>query len=95
MSAYIIVFIEKTNDLEQLKAYRKLGFKTMAGHTAKPLAIYGRQRVVEGPDFESVAMIEFPTFEEAEAWYDSPGYQEAVQHRLKGATCRAVIVEGL
>ncbi|MGO4498231.1 DUF1330 domain-containing protein [Paenibacillus sp. 2RAB27] len=38
--------------------------------------------------------MEFPSFEEAETWYYSPAYQEAVKHRLKGAAYRGIIVEG-
>ncbi len=42
-----------------------------------------------------MAILEFPTFEEAKTWYDSPAYREAREHRLKGADYHAVIVEGL
>jgi uncharacterized protein (DUF1330 family) len=31
----------------------------------------------------------------ARSWYDSPAYQTAVQHRLKGADYRVIFVEGL
>ena len=37
----------------------------------------------------------FPGFEEAKAWYDSPAFREARQHRSKGAEYRAVLVEGV
>jgi uncharacterized protein (DUF1330 family) len=40
-------------------------------------------------------MLEFPTFRAARAWYDSPAYQAASQHRFKGADYRAIIVEGV
>jgi uncharacterized protein (DUF1330 family) len=33
--------------------------------------------------------------EAARRWYDSPAYQDAVQHRFKGAIYRGLIVEGL
>jgi uncharacterized protein (DUF1330 family) len=38
---------------------------------------------------------EFPTFEAAKAWYDSPAYREAREHRFKGANYRAFIVQGV
>jgi uncharacterized protein (DUF1330 family) len=38
--------------------------------------------------------LQFPTVEDAKAWYHSPGYQAAAVHRRKGADYRAVIVEG-
>jgi uncharacterized protein (DUF1330 family) len=34
-----------------------------------------------------------PSVEEARAWYDSPAYQEAAQHRFRGAVYRGLIVE--
>ena len=40
-------------------------------------------------------MLQFPTMEEARAWYNSPAYQAALVHRRKGADWRAFIVQGL
>jgi uncharacterized protein (DUF1330 family) len=37
--------------------------------------------------------LEFPTFKEAEAWYDSSAYQAAVVHRFGGAKYRTFILE--
>jgi uncharacterized protein (DUF1330 family) len=31
----------------------------------------------------------------AKAWYDSPAYQDAKQHRLRGADFRILLTEGL
>ncbi|MFI8523085.1 DUF1330 domain-containing protein [Promicromonospora sukumoe] len=39
-------------------------------------------------------MIEFPTAAAARAWYESPAYQAAAEHRFKGAIFRVVPVEG-
>ena len=59
------------------------------------LARFGACEVKEGAGVESVAIIEFPTFAEAKAWYESPVYQEASQHRFRGGDYDVVIVEGL
>ena len=56
----------------------------MAGHSATYLARWGGYEVKEGAAVEGVAIIEFPTFAEARAWYESPAYQEASQHRFRG-----------
>jgi len=53
-----------------------------------------RQGKTEGATVEAVAILEFPTFAEAKAWYAGPAYQEASQHRFKGGDYSAVIVEG-
>ena len=67
----------------------------MAGHRMSVLAAYGRQEVLEGPDAEGVVIVEFPSFEEAKAWYESPAYRDAREHRFRGADYRAMIVEGV
>ena len=74
---------------------RRAGPKFLAGHTIKFLAQFGRFEVKEGGGVEGVAILEFRSFAEAEAWYESPAYQNASQHRHKGEDYSAVIVEGV
>jgi hypothetical protein len=40
-------------------------------------------------------MLEFPTFEEAKAWYSNPAYQAASAHRFKGADYRTIVIDGV
>jgi uncharacterized protein (DUF1330 family) len=61
----------------------------------KVLAAYGRQEVLEGPEIEGVVVVEFPSMAEARAWYDSPAYRAAREHRFRGADDRAALVEGV
>jgi uncharacterized protein (DUF1330 family) len=68
---------------------------TLGTFGMKPRAIYGKHKVLEGAEIEGMVIIEFPTFEEASAWYESPAYQEAREHRFKGAEYRCVIVQGI
>jgi uncharacterized protein (DUF1330 family) len=75
--------------------YTPLAGASLAGHPIKVLAAYGEQEVLEGKPAEGVVIVEFPTFAEAKAWYDSPAYREAREHRFKGADYRAIIVEGV
>ena len=56
---------------------------------------FNNEEVLEGPEVEGVVIISFPSFKEAKAWYDSPAYREAREHRFRGADYRAVIVEGV
>ena len=94
MAAYIVFTRERTTDPAALAKYSEKAGATLAGHPAKVLAVYGRQEVLEGPPVEGVVILEFPTFAEAKAWYDSPAYCEVREHRLRGSEYRAVIVEG-
>ena len=75
--------------------YSGLAGASMAGHAATPHVVYGPHEVLEGPDVEGIVVVSFPTTEEAKAWYDSPGYTAARQHRFKGAEYRVVLVQGL
>jgi len=95
MSAYIVFTRDKMIDPKEMELYGQKAMAASAGHNMKPLAIYGRHEVVEGPDVEGVVIVEFADMDAAKAWYHSPAYQDACQHRFKGATYRAVIVEGV
>jgi uncharacterized protein (DUF1330 family) len=61
----------------------------------KPLAAYGALETLEGEAADGLVLLEFPTADDARAWYASPEYQEAMAHRLKGADYRCLLVEGL
>jgi uncharacterized protein (DUF1330 family) len=75
--------------------YREAARPAAAGHPLKPLAPYGKQEILEGATIEGAVILEFPTIEAAKAYYYSPDYQDAAQHRFLGADYRVFIVEGL
>lgn len=94
MPAYMVFIHEKTLDQTELEAYWAKVAATLEGRPIKVLASYGRHVTLEGPSVEGVVIAEFPTLEEARDWYRSPAYQEAAQHRFRGAAYRGLIVEG-
>ena len=52
--------------------------------------------IMEGDvPFARVVIVEFPTMEQAKAFYNSPEYQEARSHRLGAADFNMVIVDGV
>jgi uncharacterized protein (DUF1330 family) len=67
----------------------------MAGHQVKALAAYGRIRSTDGPHTDGAVILEFPSLEAAEAWYDSPAYQEAIVHRFAGGDYQTFIIQGV
>lgn len=95
MAAYIVFVREKTRDQADMDEYTPKARASFAGHPFTTLARYGRQEVLEGPEVEGVVIVSFPTFEQAKAWYNSPAYREAREHRFKGADYSAVLVEGV
>src|ERR1700731_4396352 len=94
MSAYLVFTREKTLDEAELKIYWDKIRATFAGHQVKVLVNYGRLEVLEGDPVEGVVILEFPTFEAAKAWYESPAYKSIVGHRFKGAIYRGFIATG-
>ena len=93
MTAYLILFLEEIVDPDEMAAYGRKA-RGAPNSTAKPLVVYGRKVVMEGPDLEGVAMLAFDSLDAARAWYGSAHYQAALPHRLRGARSRVVIVEG-
>ncbi|WP_448107322.1 DUF1330 domain-containing protein [Pseudomonas azerbaijanoccidentalis] len=94
MSAYVIFIREHTTDAEQMQQYAQKAPLARTGHDITRLAFYGQLEVLEGPPAEGVAILRFPDMAAARAWYDSPAYQEARQHRFNGAEYRMLLVEG-
>ncbi|MBA1272468.1 DUF1330 domain-containing protein [Stutzerimonas azotifigens] len=94
MPAYFVAIRESTQDAEELKIYSEKAAQARTD-ALMPLAFYGPFRMTEGEPMEGAVILQFPTFEDAEAWYDSPAYQEAVVHRFRGATYRTFIIQGV
>jgi uncharacterized protein (DUF1330 family) len=86
----------RIDDPVQYKRYTDLVPAIIARHGGKVLARGGKFRVMEGPDtFRRFVVIEFPTFEQAVACFESPEYQEAAAHRKAGGgIVENVIVDG-
>jgi uncharacterized protein (DUF1330 family) len=96
MPAYML-FIrdEPVRDEAEMAEYQRINRETPNRFPLKPLVVYGATEAVEGPAPDGVIMLEFPSVADAKAWYESPGYQAALPHRLKAADYRAFIVEGV
>jgi uncharacterized protein (DUF1330 family) len=95
MATYIVFTREKTTDKSELEIYSQSIGSTLVGHPITTLAAYGNQVILEGSKTEGTVIVEFPSKAEALAWYNSPEYQQAAQHRFKGAIYSAVLVEGI
>lgn len=95
MTAYVVFTREHTTDEAELKLYAEKAGAARQGHAMTPLAHYGRIDMLEGAPIEGCVILSFPTMTEAHGWYDSPAYQAALKHRLKGSDYRVFIVEGV
>jgi uncharacterized protein (DUF1330 family) len=93
--AYVILVRDRMVDADEFATYGQKARGAREGHAVTPLAFYGKHEVLEGPEVEGAVILKFPSFAEAQAWYHSPAYQEALKHRLAGAEYRVLIVEGV
>ncbi|HET8692094.1 MAG TPA: DUF1330 domain-containing protein [Steroidobacteraceae bacterium] len=95
MKAYVIVNVN-VRDPERYKDYIKAATPTVAAHGGRYIVRAGRAERLEGDvDIHRLVVLEFPSFAQARAWYDSPDYREALAIRQSCATAELVIVEGM
>ncbi|MEQ6436806.1 DUF1330 domain-containing protein [Comamonas sp. w2-DMI] len=94
-SGYIIAHVDITRP-EQYDEYRKWSTAAMQAHGAEVCVRGGRMAVLEG-DFapQRVVVLKFPSFEAAQAFYDTPEYRKARQAREGAALMRMICVEGV
>jgi len=79
------------------------GYKEYVAANAEPLRKYGGRFIVRGGKHETRSgterqrhvIIEFDSFEQAKACYDSPEYQAAAKIRDENGVVDLVIVEGV
>ena len=94
--AYVIVEM-KVADAEQYKQYMAAAPATVKAHGGEYVIRGGRYETLEG-DWQParVAMLKFPSFEQARAWYDSEQYRAARAKRA-GSTeyFNMIVVEGV
>lgn len=95
MSAYAVLVRDRITDPDALAQYQHDAPAARAGHAMTPRAFYGTVETLEGAAVDGAVILEFPSMAEARAWYDSPLYQAALVHRLKGAEYRVFLVEGV
>jgi uncharacterized protein (DUF1330 family) len=95
MSAYVVYVRDRILDADAFRKYEESAAAASDGHPVTPLAFYGAVETLEGPAVDGAVILQFPTVADARAAYDSPEYQDALQHRLKGADYRVFIIEGV
>jgi uncharacterized protein (DUF1330 family) len=94
MTAYVVIIRNQTVDARHFEQYFALAPLAPAQH-ASYVAKNSEFEVLEGPPAETVVIVSFPSMREARAWYRSDEYQQAVQHRLKAADYRTLLVDGV
>ena len=95
MAGYVIAEAEVL-DQEPYQEYVRANTETVTRHGGRFIVRGGRCEVVEGNrPLHRLVVIEFPSFEDAKAWYESPAYQAVLPIRHKHArTIFVAITEG-
>jgi uncharacterized protein (DUF1330 family) len=94
MPAYVIALIDVT-DQEQYSKYTQATPAVIAKFGGKFIIRGGKTVTLEGPDEKRrMVVIEFPSFETAQAFYHSDEYQEAKRLRSGAAIGTFIVADG-
>jgi uncharacterized protein (DUF1330 family) len=95
VAAYVIVEVNVT-DPQLFAEYAKDVPASIAAYGGKYLVRGGATETKEGgwaP--KRVVLLEFPSIDQARKWYDSPEYKPLLAMRLKAASAKLILVEGV
>jgi uncharacterized protein (DUF1330 family) len=94
MSAYLVATGTVKNP-EAYQEYRVLAAAAIEQYGGRFIARGGKSEVLEGSfPGPRVVIVEFPSFDRAQEFFNSPEYQAARQKRLAVADLNLIIVEG-
>jgi uncharacterized protein (DUF1330 family) len=95
MPAYVLFIREGAiHNQSEMDIYRGMNREQPSDPKLTALVVYGAIEALEGVAPDGLVMLQFPTVEDAKAWYNSPAYQAAIPHRRGAADYRAFIVQG-
>ena len=93
--AYFLVQSDVSN-AQQYAEYAKLTGSIVEKFDGRFLSRGGRSATLEGRQAPSrVVVIEFPSYERAQAFYNSPEYRKTKKVREGAATLQVVLAEGM
>ena len=95
MSAYVIVQVD-VKDPARYEDYKKMVPPSLEKFGGRFIVRGGRTHTLEG-DWapKRFVMVEFPSVEQAKAWWDSPEYRAARDLRWATAESQMIIAEGI
>ena len=95
MPAYVVVEVE-VNDPDRYEDYKKMVPPSLEKFGGRFIVRGGKTHTLEGgwaP--KRFVMVEFPSVEQARAWWDSPEYRAARDLRWATAESQMIIAEGI
>ena len=95
MPAYVIAEVE-VEDPERYEEYRKRVPAIIAAYGGRYIARGGRTEVLEGPwSPKRLVIVEFPSLERAQAWWNSPEYAPVKALRQSCSRAKMIVLEGV
>ena len=95
MAAYLISDVS-VRDADAFQTYRTRAAASIAQHGGKYLVRGGEIDPLEGTwKPRTIIIVEFPSIEQARAWYGSPEYASALEVRDQALSRNLVLVDGI
>ena len=95
MSAYVIVEVSIQNHSEY-EEYKKLTPAAIAAFNGRFVVRGGQTTTLEGDwNPQRIVILEFPTIQRANEWWNSELYNKAKEIRQRAAKTKMIIVEGV
>jgi uncharacterized protein (DUF1330 family) len=95
MAAYIVVEVD-VHDSERYESYKAMVPPSLEAYGGRFLVRGGKVETLEG-DWapKRFVMVQFPSVEQAKAWWASEGYAQAKALRQATATTQMIVAEGV
>lgn len=95
MAKGYIIFTEHITDADAIAAYSQAAIPSVIAAGATPLIAGPAERVAEGEwHGHTTVLLEFPSLDAANAWYDGPEYQAVIGQRHGAAVSNVAVFEG-
>lgn len=95
VKAYVISECEVLNE-DLANEYGAHAAASIDKYGGQYLAVMAKPKVVEGKSTkQQIVIVEFPSLERAQKWYESPDYAEALKLREKALDRRLMFIEGV
>ena len=94
MSAYLLAFVRTHNEEAMNRDYMMQAHAIVSKHGGKALVVNENVRAIEGKLPEGrMVIVEFPSMENAEAFYADPDYQPLIETRKMYSDSDAIIFD--
>ena len=91
---YAVILLDVA-DPDMYIEYAKAASAIEARYGAKPIIVGDAEEVIEGLwPAQRVVLLEFPTLDDARAWYNDPDYQTLLPLRHQATSSKILFIEG-